>query len=151
MDLRQKIEQDFGAAFKAKQPLALLTLRQLKAALTNAEIAKRPAPLTEDDILKVIKTEVKRRREAIELYCQGDRKDLVEKETAEIAILSGYVPAELTDEQLDVEIQAGIAVVGAIGPQDMGKVMGQVTKAVAGKADGSRISQLVKTALAKLA
>ncbi|OGY45589.1 MAG: hypothetical protein A2731_03635 [Candidatus Buchananbacteria bacterium RIFCSPHIGHO2_01_FULL_39_8] len=147
MTVLEQIEKDFIQAFKAKNELAVLTLRQLKTALTNAEIAKKREPLTEEEVIKTLKTEVKRRREAIELYKKGGRNELAQREEKEIEIISKYLPVELSEEAVKKTVQAVISKVGASGPQDIGKVMGAVMAELKGQADGSLVSKIVKEEL----
>lgn len=143
----QQLNQDLSRALKKRQEVEVLTLRGIKAAIINAEIAKRPAELTEADVIKTLRTEIKKRQEAIELYRQGGRDDLVQKESGEIQIIEKYLPQELNVEELKKIVQQVVAKVGAAGPGDFGKVMGAVMKAVAGRVDGGRVSAIVKEAL----
>ena len=132
MELVQKIDQDLNQALKAQASLALLTLRQLKTAITNAEIANHRQKLTPEAVLKILKTEVKKRREAIELYQRGQRPELAQKEQQEIEIINQYLPAEMA---------------GATGVADMGKVMAAVMPKLQGQADGKLVNQIVREQL----
>src|SRR3989344_2852658 len=98
MDFLKQLDLDLNQSLKEKNELVVLTLRQLKTALTNAEIAKNREKLTNEEIIKIFRTEVKKRKEAIELYKTGGRPELAEKETKEIEIVSRYLPAELSAE-----------------------------------------------------
>jgi len=149
MSIIQQIENDFNQAFKEKNELAVLTLRQLKAALTNLEISKNREPLTEGDVIKLLRTEVKRRKEASELYRQGGRPELADKEIKEIGLIAKYLPPEIGSDGIRTIIAAVIAKVGANGLQDSGKVMGLVMKELGGAADGNVVSQLVKEELSR--
>lgn len=147
MEIVQQIESDLTQAQKAKNEVEVLTLRGAKAAIKNIEIAKRPDELTEADVVKTLRTEIKRRLEAVELYQQGERPDLVKKELAEIKIIAKYLPKELSDGELKKIGQGVVAKLGAVGPADFGKVMGAVMKEVAGRAEGGRVGAMVKKAL----
>ena len=109
MDVLKKIEQDFNQAFKNKDELVVLVLRQIKTALTNAEIAKNREALSEQEIIKILRSEIKKRKEAIELYQKGGRPELAAKETKEIEIVSQYLPPALSEEQIRAKIQEVIA------------------------------------------
>ncbi|MFA5021706.1 MAG: GatB/YqeY domain-containing protein [Patescibacteria group bacterium] len=147
MDVLTQLEQDFNQAFKAKNELVVLVLRQLKSAVTNAEIAKNRQKLTEPEVIKLLRSEIKKRKDAIALYVQGGRQELADKESKEIEIISKYLPAEIEPEVIRQKIAEIIKKVGALGPQDTGKVMGLVMKELAGQADGNVVSQLVKEEL----
>ncbi|MFA6254991.1 MAG: GatB/YqeY domain-containing protein [Patescibacteria group bacterium] len=149
MGVLKQLETDFNQAFKARDELAVLVLRQIKTAITNAEIAKNREPLTEEEIIKLLRSEIKKRKEAAVLYQQGGRAELATKEENEINIVNKYLPPELSEEELNKKIDEVIAKIGAGGVQDFGKVIGVVMKELAGQADGSKVSQLVKEALAK--
>ena len=149
MEVVSQIEKDYGQAFKEKNELVILTLRGLKAAITNAEIGKNRQALTEAELIKLLRTEVKRRREAMALYQQGGRPELADKEEKEIAIISRYLPAEVDAETIRSKVAAVIAQSGAAGPQAAGKVMGLVMKELGGAADGNVVGQIVKEELAK--
>lgn len=149
MDLVSHLDKDLSQALKDKNELAVLTLRQIKSAITNAEIAQSREKLTPDQLTKLLRTEVKKRREAAELYQQGGRDDLVTKENNEIEIVSKYLPAELGEDIIKQKITQVIEKVGAQGPQDTGKVMGGVMEELAGQADGGIVSKLVKEQLAQ--
>jgi uncharacterized protein YqeY len=148
MDVLKKIEQDFNQAFKNKDELVVLVLRQIKTALTNAEIAKNREALSEQEIIKILRSEIKKRKEAIELYQKGGRPELAAKETKEIEIVSQYLPPALSEEQIRAKIQEVIAQSKASSQKDAGKVIGQVVKEFNGQADGNTVSQLVKELLA---
>jgi uncharacterized protein YqeY len=148
MDVLKKIEQDFNQAFKNKDELVVLVLRQIKTALTNAEIAKNREALSEQEIIKILRSEIKKRKEAIELYQKGGRPELAAKETKEIEIVSQYLPPALSEEQIRAKIQEVIAQSKASSQKDSGKVIGQVVKEFNGQADGNTVSQLVKELLA---
>ena len=143
----QKIDQDLNQALKAKDHLAVLTLRQLKTALANAEIANKRQKLEAEAVLKILKTEVKKRREAIELYQRGNRPELAAKEQQEIGIISQYLPAEMAADEISKIVAQAISETGASGAQDVGKVMAAVMPKLQGQADGQLVSQIVKQQL----
>jgi len=149
MEILTQIEKDYSQAFKAKNELVVLTLRGIKSAITNAEIAKNREALTDDDIIKLLRTEVKRRKEAAELYLQGGRPELAAKEKKEAEVIIKYLPAEISADDIDKKITEAIAKTGATGVADTGKVMGLVMKELGGAADGKVVGELVKIALAK--
>ncbi|MBI4304018.1 MAG: GatB/YqeY domain-containing protein [Chloroflexi bacterium] len=117
-------------------------LRMLLSAIHNVEIAKQ-ADLAEGDILGVVAKEVKQRQESIEAFKQGNRQDLVAQEEAELAILQGYMPQQLTKDEVIAEARRVIAEVGAQGPRDKGKVMSKLMAQLKGKADGREINTIV--------
>lgn len=147
--LLEKLIKDFNRVALEKNEIALSTLRLLRAALKNKEIELRPKKqkLTEEIILEVIKKEVKKRDESILAYRQAKRQDLVQKEEKEKEILKKYLPEGLSDDKIKEIIQKKIKEIGASSIADFGKVMGGVMKKVKGKADGSKVSQLVKESL----
>jgi uncharacterized protein len=148
MALKEKLDADLKSAMKDKDALKLSVVRMLKSAIKYREI-ELMKPLDDAGVQAVIATEVKRRRDAVEQYRQGGREDLATKEEAEIAILQGYLPAQLGPEELGKLVEAAIARVGAQGPKDMGKVMKELQPEVQGKAEGRVVSELVKAKLAR--
>lgn len=149
MEILVKLEKDFTQAFKEKNELATLTLRQLKSSLNNASIAKNRKELTEDEVVKVFRSEIKKRKDAIVLFRQGGRDDLAKKDQEEIAIISKYLPPEIDPEQIKQKISEAIKKTSASGLSDMGKVIGMVIKELGSAADASVISQLAKEALSQ--
>jgi len=148
MALKDQLDADLKSAMKDKDQLKLSTVRMLKSAVKYREI-ELMKPLDDVGVQGVIASEVKRRRDSVEQYRNGGREDLVIKEEAEIAILQGYLPAQLGPEELGKLVEAAIARVGAQGPKDMGKVMKELQPEVQGKAEGKVVSELVKQRLAK--
>ena len=146
MDLKAEIQQAVKAAMKGGDTVSLSTLRLLLAALQNEEIRLR-RPLIGDEIQKIIGTLCKQRGEAIELYRKGGREDLAAKEEAELTILKGFLPQQLSDDEIKAAIQASIGEAGAKGLADLGKVMKLVMPKVAGRSDGKRVSELTKALL----
>ena len=149
MPLTQKIDEDLKTAMKARETLRVSTLRLLKAAASNAAISKGKALLEDGEVLDCIAKMLKQREESVAAYTKGNRPELAEKEKQEAAILKGYLSPALGDEELKAIIRAAIQESGAAGPQGMGLVMKVVMPKVAGRADGSKISQWVKEALSK--
>ncbi len=149
MGILVQIEQDFSKAFKEKNELMTLTLRQLKSILINASIAKNRQDLSEEDVIKVLRSEVKKRKDASNLYQQGGRNDLAQKENQEIEIISRYLPPEMDKEQVKQKVLEVIKKIDAKDFVDMGKVIGLVMKELGNKADGSVVSQLTKEALSQ--
>jgi uncharacterized protein len=149
MGLKQQIDTDIKKAMLAKNKEELTTLRAIKSAILLAETEKgAAAELTNEAEMKLLTKAAKQRKESAEIFQKEGRTELAEKELLEAEIISRYLPKPLTEEEMEAEIKAIIAAVGAAGPQDMGKVMGQATKALAGKADGKLISEKVKSLLA---
>ena len=136
---------------KARDEARLGTLRLIVAALHNREIEKRSAgkevALTDDEVQDVLRREVKKRREAVELYIKGGRPELAEKESSEIKIIEVYLPPALSEAEVQKFVAEAVAEVGPQGPKDFGKVMGVAMKKAGGRADSSVISSAVKKAL----
>ncbi|MBI4032411.1 GatB/YqeY domain-containing protein [Candidatus Berkelbacteria bacterium] len=147
MTLIERIDDELKAAMKSADSTKTGTLRLVRAALKNKEIELGHA-LSDKEVLAVLKKEVKQRREAVEQYTTGGRAELAEKESAEIALLEEYLPAELGDDELVAIVAEAIQTAGASTPADMGKVMGVAMGKVAGRADGNRVSALVRAKLA---
>ena len=145
MTLKQKIEEAIVTALKAHQELMVSTLRMLMAGIKNAEIAKQKE-LTDEEVIEVIQKEAKNRRESIGAFKEGGREDLVAKETKELEILSQYLPAQMSQEDLE-KIVAEVVDQLKAKPADFGKVMGAVMARVKGKADGGLVAELVKKSL----
>jgi|SRR5512141_2957324 uncharacterized protein len=146
MDLKAEIQQAVKAAMKGGDTVSLSTLRLLLAALQNEEIRLR-RPLSGDEIQKIIGTLCKQRGEAIELYRKGGREELAAKEEAELTILKGFLPQQLSDDEIKAAIRGSIEEAGAKGLADLGKVMKLVMPKVAGRSDGKRVSELTKALL----
>ena len=147
MSMEQQIQQDIKAAMLAKEKTRLESLRAIKAAILLAKTADGSESIADEAVVKIIQTLVKQRKETAEIYKQQNREELAAQELAEAAAMEVYLPKQLSEEELEAELKKIIAQVGATGPQDMGKVMGTATKALAGKADGKAISALVKKLL----
>ena len=148
MDLFEKVSEDIKNAMKAKDKVALETLRNVKKFFLEAKTAPGANDtLTDADALKIIQKLVKQGKDSAEIYTQQGRADQAEAELAQVKVLETYLPKQMTAEELEVEVKAIIAQVGAAGPKDMGKVMGVASKALAGKAEGRAISETVKRLL----
>lgn len=146
MKLKTRLSEDMKAAMKAGEKLKVSTLRLASSAITYAEKDKK-RDLTEEEILEIVAREVKKRREAIEEYGKAGRKDLADKEQAEADVLTAYLPEQLSEEEVTDIIKKAIDESGAIGPADMGKVMGMVIPKTKGRADGKRVNEIVRTLL----
>ena len=148
MSLEQSLSADIVTAMKAKDVTRLTALRMLKTALTNKSIEKARA-LEAAEELQVVSMLVKQRRDSIEQFTAGGRKDLADKESAEIAVLEAYLPAAASDAELGEAVTAAMAATGAAGPKDMGSVMKAAKAALAGKTvDGKKLNDLVRARLA---
>lgn len=151
MDILKKINDDLVASMKAKDDLKTTTLRMTKSAIKNAEIAKREkGALTEEDIISVLSTMVKQRKESAEQYEKANRQDLADKENTEIGIIQEYLPKQLSVEEVDEIIKTAIKDAGVAGPKEMGKLMKELMPKVKGKADGKLVNQRVKEILEKM-
>jgi uncharacterized protein YqeY len=146
--LRERLQADTTAAMRSGDVLRRDVLRMVQSAVYNVEKAKR-ITLTEDDVTGVVTREVKTRRESIEAFRKGGREDLAAKEEAEIAILAGYLPESLTEDELRALVEQAVAETGAASARDMGKVMGWLSPRIRGRADGKVASGLVAQALAR--
>jgi len=147
MSQRDRINDDLKAAMRAGDTRRRDALRLLTAALKQKEVDERKT-LTDADIVSIIDKMVKQRRDSISQFEQGGRNDLAEGEQFEISVLQTYMPASLSDEEIDTAIAAVIADTGAKAPADMGKVMGPLKAQLAGRADMSKVSARVKAKLA---
>jgi len=147
MRLREKISEDLIAAMKSKEAERLSVLRMMKAAVRNKEIDSRQE-LEDAQVLQVLLSLIKQRKDSIEQFTKGGRQDLVDKETAEIKVIEEYLPAGVPDEEIVNTIVAVIAETGAASVKDMGKVMKACMARFAGRpVDGGKISELVKAKL----
>lgn len=151
MSLKEKIQQDLNEALKSREELKTSVLRLLSSVILNKEKDKRyksgkaeDAPLTDEEIIDVISSESKKRKEAAELYEKGGRQELAKKEKSELEILRKYLPEQLSEEELKKLVKEAISKTGAKEQKDMGKVMGELMPKVKGRADGSLISKIVK-------
>src|ERR1043165_4743013 len=148
MTLKDQIIADMTAAMKAKDAARTSTLRMLKAAIMNREKEGGDA-LTDEDVTKLLRSQMKQRRDSVEQYRKGGRQDLVEKEQAEIAIIETYLPQAASQEEIDQAVAGAIAETGASSMKDMGAVMkGAMAKLAAKNAAGKAVSETVKSKLA---
>ncbi|HEX5483486.1 MAG TPA: GatB/YqeY domain-containing protein [Terriglobia bacterium] len=147
MTLAEQIEKDFVSALKSQETLRVSVLRMVKSSLKLKQV-ETGQPLTDEQVLAILRMLVKQRHEAAEMFQQGGRNDLADKELAEIVLLEGYLPAVATDEEMDSAVAAAIAETGATSPKEMGKVMKAATVRLAGKTvDGKRLSEKVRAKL----
>jgi len=147
MALKDQIIADMTAAMKAKDAARTSTLRMVKAAITNRE-KEGGAALTDEDVMKLLRSQMKQRRDSIEQYQKADRQDLVDKEQAELAIIEAYLPQAASQEEIDAAVAAAIVETGASSMKDMGAVMKAAMAKLAGKnADGKMVSETVKAKL----
>jgi uncharacterized protein YqeY len=146
MTLSEKLNEDYKAAMKSGEKIRVETLRLLKAQLKQEQIDKM-RPLAPEDEMAMLSNAAKKRREAIESYKQAGREDLLEKEAAELAIISSYLPQPFSPEELAQIIDAAIKETGAAAAGDLGKVMGKVMPQIKGRADGKLAQQMVRQRL----
>lgn len=147
MSLSERIQRDLTAAMKAKDELRLSVLRMVKAALKNKEV-ELMRPLEDAEAVAVLQTLVKQRRESVEQFTKGGRNDLAEKETREIAIVEGYLPAAPSEAEMDAAIREAVAETGASTVKQMGAVVKAAKARLAGKTvDGKLLSERVRAAL----
>lgn len=161
--LKDKINQNYKEAFKAKKELEVSVLRMLQTAIKNKEIEKRGklsktekiedleklSELTDEEIIAVISSEAKKRQDAILDYQKGGRNDLAEKEAQEMAILKQFLPEEMSEDEIKIKVKEIVSEIKPAGPQDFGRVMGRVMAELKGKASGDAISRIVKEELGK--
>jgi uncharacterized protein YqeY len=151
MSLFERIEQDFTAAFKAGDQPKRQVLGMVKAALTNTRIAKKKENLTDDDVMAVLRKEVKSRREAAGEYRKGGAEDRALAEEAEAKALEVYLPAQMSEADLEQKVLAAIKKLGATSAKETGKVMGALSKELKGQADLKKVNELVRKHLANAA
>lgn len=147
MSILQRLTEDMKQAMKAQDKLRLSTIRMLIAQLKNARIDSGE-DLMPDEEIQVLMNATKKRKEAIEAYQAGNRQDLLEKEQQELEIIQQYLPAQMSDEEIDEKIDEIIESTGASSLKDLGKVMSEAMKVLKGRADGKKVQQLVKAKLA---
>ncbi|WP_417799708.1 GatB/YqeY domain-containing protein [Tenacibaculum sp.] len=148
MSLQKQVMDKMKEAMKAKDTIALTALRALKSAFMLANTEAGAGELTEAEELKIIQKQVKQRKDSATVFTEQGRNDLAEPELAEAAVLEQFLPEALSEEEIGNIVEKTIADVGADGMKDMGKVMGIVSKQLAGQADGKTISAIVKAKLA---
>ena len=149
MGLKETLKTDLTEAIRSSDKVVSGTIRMVLTAITNEEVSGKEARvLTDDEIITVLSREAKKRREAAEEFAKAGRTDKAAEEKAEGEVIAKYLPAQLSEDDIKQLIAAAVASTGASGPADMGKVMGAIKPQIAGKADGSLVSSLVKAALA---
>ncbi|MFT3821347.1 MAG: GatB/YqeY domain-containing protein [Rubrivivax sp.] len=151
MSLKDRITEDMKAAMRAKDSERLSTIRMLLAACKQREVDERIV-LDDAAVVGIVDKLIKQRKDSIAAFAQAGRSDLVDKESAELKVLEAYLPARLSADEVDAQVAALVAELGAgqaLGPGDMGKVMGAAKSRLAGKADMALVSAAVKAALAK--
>lgn len=149
MTLYDKVSEDIKAAMKARDKVRLETLRNIKKVFLEAKTAPGANDTLEDaDALKILQKLAKQGRESAQTYIDNGRQDLADDELAQAAVIEEYLPKQLSEAEIEVEVKKVIAETGAQGMKDMGRVMGVVTKQLTGRADGRAISTVVKRLLA---
>ena len=147
MSLQDSVMTALKAAMKSKDTIALTALRSIKSAILLARTSGSDAALTEEDEFKLLQKLVKQRRDSAAIFMEQNRSDLAEPELAEAEVISQFLPQMLEESEVEKVVVATIASLGASGMKDMGRVMGVVSKTLAGKTDGKTISTLVKAKL----
>jgi uncharacterized protein YqeY len=145
--IEEKLNADIKTAMLARDAKKLEALRAMKSVVLLLKTS--PEGLTEESATKAFQKEVKKRRETAEIYTKQNRADLAEVEIAQAVVIESYLPKQLSTEEIKAAVEKVIAQVGATSPADMGKVIGAATKALAGKADGKAVSEIVKQLLSK--
>lgn len=148
MTLKETLSEDMKAAMRAKDSEKLATIRLINAAIKQREVDER-IELGDDQVLSVIEKMIKQRKDSITQFEAGGRQDLADKEKSEITVLAAYMPAQMSEAEVQAEVAAAVSQAGASGPQDMGKVMAVLKPKLAGRADMTAVSALVKAALTK--
>ncbi|MBC3931275.1 MULTISPECIES: GatB/YqeY domain-containing protein [Undibacterium] len=148
MSLKDQITDDMKAAMRAKEASKLATIRLLTAAMKQKEVDER-VELDDGMVLAIIEKMIKQRKDSVQQFEAGGRQDLADIEKAEIEVLATYMPAALSDEEVQAAVNAAVAETGAAGPQDMRKVIDVLKQKLAGRADMGKVSGLVKAALSK--
>ena len=153
MAIKEKIEQDLITALKAKEP-RLSILRMLKSAIKNAEIEKRTksgagedVSLTDDEVMALLRKQVKQLEEAMIDFQKGNRLDLVEKNQEELVVIKAYLPQAMGEEELQALVDSTLSELGEVSAKDLGKIMGAVMKKTGGKADGNKVREMVSKKL----
>jgi uncharacterized protein YqeY len=147
MELEAKIMTQLKAAMLAKDEAALRGLRAIKSAILLEKTSGSSAEFNEEAELKLLQKLVKQRKESLDIFTKQNRADLAEKEQQEIKIIEGFLPAQLSEDEIKNQLQALISEIGAVGIKDMGKAMGLANKHFAGKADGATLGRILKELL----
>lgn len=148
MTLKETLSEDMKSAMRAKDSEKLATIRLINAAIKQREVDER-IELGDDQVLAVIEKMIKQRKDSITQFEAGGRQDLADKEKSEITVLAAYMPAQMSEAEVQAEVAAAVSQAGASGPQDMGKVMAVLKPKLAGRADMTAVSASVKAALTK--
>ncbi|MFA6582521.1 MAG: GatB/YqeY domain-containing protein [Paludibacter sp.] len=149
-DLYERVSGDIKTAMLARDKVALEAIRGIKKEFIEARTVKGGDGTMSDDVaVKILQKMIKQRKESAQIYVEQNRPELAENELSEVAVIERYLPAQMSDAELEAAVAAVIAQLGASGPQDMGKVMGVASKQLAGKTEGRLISDKVKALLAK--
>jgi uncharacterized protein len=148
MTLKETLSEDMKAAMRAKDSEKLATIRLINAAIKQREVDER-IELGDDQVLSVIEKMIKQRKDSITQFEAGGRQDLADKEKSEITVLAAYMPAQMSEAEVQAEVAAAVTQTAASGPQDMGKVMAVLKPKLAGRADMTAVSASVKAALTK--
>jgi uncharacterized protein YqeY len=147
--LKERLRSDLTEAIRGRDQVRAATLRMVLTSVTNEEVAGTVArELSDDDVLKVLAREAKKRREASTAFSGAGRRELADMEDAELAVVEGYLPQQLSDDEISALVAQAVAETGATGMSQMGLVMKTVQPQVAGRADGARVAAAVRTALA---
>lgn len=147
MDLEKDVMEKIKAAMKAKDAVALASLRSIKSEILKQKTSGSNTEMTEADELKLVQKLIKQRKDSAQLYQEQNREDLAKEELDQVAILEAFLPQQLSEEEIKSEVKLIIEQVGASSMKDMGKVMGIASKQMAGKAEGAVISKIVKAEL----
>ncbi|MBD0852322.1 GatB/YqeY domain-containing protein [Maribacter arenosus] len=147
MSLQKQVMEQMKTAMKAKDAVALESLRAIKSAILLAQTSGKGGELSEDDEVKLVQKLVKQRKDSAAIFTEQGREDLAAPELAQVAIIEQFLPEQLSEEEIEKVVVQTIDAIGAEGMKDMGKVMGMVSKELAGQADGKTISTIVKNKL----
>jgi uncharacterized protein YqeY len=147
--LKREIDRDLKEALKRRDSLRLSVLRMLKSDIRYKEIERR-SELSDDEIISVLSSSIKKRKDSIQQFEKGEREDLASREKAELEVISKYLPEQLTEEELSNIISQAIEEAGATGPSNLGMVMKEVMPKIKGRADGKKVNQMVSSQLQKM-
>lgn len=146
MSLQEKLVQDMKSAMKSGDKLALETIRMLRSQIQNASLGKSE-PLSDDEVMQILTKEVKRRQESVQMYSDGGRQDLADREQAEMELIQAYLPEQLDEAALTEIIDEILRQTGVISMKEIGRVMGQLMPKIKGRADGKLAQEIVKQKL----
>ncbi len=151
MSLKERINEDLKTSMKAGDKIRTESIRSLRAAIIEFEKSGLEREMTADDEIKILSSAAKKRKESIELYDTNNRPELADKERAELEVIQGYLPQQMTRDEIAARVKEVIETVGAAGPQETNKVIPVVMKEMKGKADGKLIQEVVKELLSAIA